>query len=262
MAELPTMPFFTDAYLADTKHLSTLEHGAYFLLLISMWRAGGSLPDDATLLARYAGIPPRNWHRVWEIIGPLFQKEGDRLVQKKLVSTYKKAIEKRNKFRDNGKRGGEAKALKNQETTLANASNPPEVSHPARPTNLNPESSNPNGIDSPSSDGGQKVTKKKVAESKRKNPEEMTELERKRLELFNGAKEIGVTGSLCGRLYNAYGGDKNFPEAITRSTDVFRAIVKGKIRDKRAYIGAVIKKIGEEDAQRVRPVADLWEKGG
>lgn len=255
MAELPTMPFFTDAYLADTKHLSTLEHGAYFLLLISMWRAGGSLPNDATLLARYAGVPPRNWPRVWEIVGPLFQIEGGRLVQKKLVSTYKKAIEKRNKFRDNGKRGGEAKALKSQEATLANASNPPEVRQPARPTNLNPESLIPNRkIPAPSGTASRKA--EKPAPIPRIEPEEMTEAERAKVELFQFGKQCKISGGLINRLYVAYGGDPDMQEACAAARQILERAARA--RDKGAYIGGVIRRIGTEDAERLN---GGWDKG-
>ena len=50
MAEFPAMQIWTDAYLGDTSHLSTTEHGAYFLLLMAMWRNGGSLPNDDAML--------------------------------------------------------------------------------------------------------------------------------------------------------------------------------------------------------------------
>jgi len=64
MAEFPALPLFTDAYLADTRHLTTLQHGAYMLLLITAWRTDNcSLPNDDVLLARWSGLDKRTWLR-------------------------------------------------------------------------------------------------------------------------------------------------------------------------------------------------------
>jgi uncharacterized protein YdaU (DUF1376 family) len=62
MAEFPALPFWTDAYLADTRHLSTLQHGIYLLLMMEAWRRPKcSLPDEDVLLARLAGLPVDQW---------------------------------------------------------------------------------------------------------------------------------------------------------------------------------------------------------
>ena len=61
VAEFPAFPLWTDAYLADTTELTTQEHGAYFLLLIAMWRAGGYVPDDDAKLARFTRLTIRQW---------------------------------------------------------------------------------------------------------------------------------------------------------------------------------------------------------
>jgi uncharacterized protein YdaU (DUF1376 family) len=62
MAEFPALPLFTDAYLADTRHLTTVQHGAYLLLLMEAWRRPAcSLPDDDVLLARLTGLLADDW---------------------------------------------------------------------------------------------------------------------------------------------------------------------------------------------------------
>lgn len=62
MAKNPAMPVWTDAYLADTRHLTTVQHGAYFLLLMEAWRRPRcNLPDDDSLLAKLAGLSTEEW---------------------------------------------------------------------------------------------------------------------------------------------------------------------------------------------------------
>src|ERR1043166_442220 len=86
MAQFPALPLWTDAYLGDTKHLTTLEHGAYLLLLISMWRTPDKrLPDDPKLLARYSGLTTGQWRRVSPIIMPFFIASGGYITQGRLT---------------------------------------------------------------------------------------------------------------------------------------------------------------------------------
>lgn len=90
MAKHPSFPFFTDAYLADTQHLTTIEHGAYLLLLISMWRNQPdiSLPDNETLLARYTKLTRGQWRRIEPTIRPLFHVENGVWRQRRLTDEY------------------------------------------------------------------------------------------------------------------------------------------------------------------------------
>lgn len=87
MAEYPAVPIWTDSYLADTRHLTTEEHGAYLLLLMEAWRRPGcNLPDDDLLLARLAGLSPERWAEVKPVVMAFWQRDGRRKVwtQKRL----------------------------------------------------------------------------------------------------------------------------------------------------------------------------------
>ncbi len=88
MAEFPALPLFTDAYLADTRHLTTEEHGAYLLLMMEAWRRPECcLPDDDHLLARLAGLDAERWSAVRQVIMAFWKRDGRRKIwtQKRLA---------------------------------------------------------------------------------------------------------------------------------------------------------------------------------
>lgn len=126
MSAADGMMLWTNDYLADTSHLTTVQHGAYLLLLICMWRAGGSLPNDDRLLARYAGLPLDKWRKVSPEVRALLTVEGERITQLRLKLEFKKTSGLIEKRRSSGRTGGEAKARKIKEPTLASATNLPE----------------------------------------------------------------------------------------------------------------------------------------
>ena len=77
MAQFPAFPLWTDAYLADTRHLTTTEHGAYLLLLFEAWRRPGcSLPDDDALLARLTGMTLDAWAAAKPVIMAFWKRDG------------------------------------------------------------------------------------------------------------------------------------------------------------------------------------------
>lgn len=86
MSQFPCMPFWTDAYLGDTGHLTTQEHGAYLLLLIAMWRAPeNKLPNDDKRLARYAKMDGRQWRHIRETIMEFMTVEDGFVMQGRLL---------------------------------------------------------------------------------------------------------------------------------------------------------------------------------
>lgn len=103
MADFPALPLWTDAYLADTRHLSTIEHGAYLLLLMEAWRRPNcDLPADDKLLARLAGLSAGDWLDVAPAVMELWQLDGRRKVwkQKRLSKERLYLDEKRASQRD------------------------------------------------------------------------------------------------------------------------------------------------------------------
>lgn len=121
MSSVPYLPFYPADYLADTRHLTTEQHGAYLLLLMSAWNTGGRLPNNDSKLARMAGVSLRRWRAIADDILEYWTEDGDEIVSERLVKEHQKATAKSELRSRAGKRGGKAKALKNKQSTLANA---------------------------------------------------------------------------------------------------------------------------------------------
>ena len=123
MSQAPSMPMYWDAYLADTTHLSTEEHGAYLLLLAAMWRRNGSVPDDDADNSRILGLTKAKWRKVKVRLSDFLIISDGMISQKKLQETWKNTQEKIEKNRANGAKGGRAAASKNNDLGQANAAN-------------------------------------------------------------------------------------------------------------------------------------------
>lgn len=94
---LPFMRFWPADYLKDTSGLSVEHHGAYLLVLLHMWQAGGTLPDDDAQNARRLGVSLRQWRAYKQALEPyltVYGPEGQRLItQKRLQVEMNIAVE-------------------------------------------------------------------------------------------------------------------------------------------------------------------------
>lgn len=102
MAAIPFMPLYVADYLADAAHLSTAEHGAYLLLLMTYWQTGKPLPDDDKKLARITGLSGRNWLRARPVICEFFDLRDNKLVHRRVELELARVRDKSLKNRKGG----------------------------------------------------------------------------------------------------------------------------------------------------------------
>jgi uncharacterized protein YdaU (DUF1376 family) len=130
LAEFPALPLFTDAYLADTSHLSDKEHGRYLLILIHLWRAPQQrFPNDDQWLARKFNRPVE---RVISELRPLIvefcRTDGNWIWQPRLSDVFEHVQKTRSKNSESAKR----RWRNEKEASKGNASNPIQLSKKER----------------------------------------------------------------------------------------------------------------------------------
>jgi uncharacterized protein YdaU (DUF1376 family) len=102
MASFPALPLWTDAYLADTNHLTDAEHGLYLRLLMVMWRSPRCrVPnDDAWLARRLNHSETHIANALRPLIKEFFSSTGNWLYQKRLLKEWKWCTAKSKKNSD------------------------------------------------------------------------------------------------------------------------------------------------------------------
>jgi len=121
------MPLYVADYLADTRHLSTTEHGAYLLLIMHAWTNNGQLPLDETRLARIAGLSSREWSASRAVILQFFMQHEDGYRHKRVdaeLTRTDEIIEKR-------RRAGKASAASRRQRSANTCSTHFETNGPA-----------------------------------------------------------------------------------------------------------------------------------
>lgn len=112
----PWMPFYPGDYFRDTRHLSTVQHGAYFLLLLTYWSRGG-LPSDDQQLANITGLSLDEW-RVHRPILKAFFYEGWR--HKRIDAELTRTTKKIAQAKEAGQKGGLTSALNREKERWRN----------------------------------------------------------------------------------------------------------------------------------------------
>lgn len=119
MSKFPFLPIDVDSYFSDTRHLTTEQHGAYFLLLMEAWRRPNcTLPDDDTILAPLAGVSVERWREIKSPVMAFWtlDNRSHGWTQKRLKKERKYVAERKAKKRDaaasrwNKKKKGDASA--------------------------------------------------------------------------------------------------------------------------------------------------------
>lgn len=116
MTSAPFLKLFPGDYHAKTQHLTTLEHGAYLLLLMAAWgRKDCGLPDDDQFLARTVGLSTQKWSVVKSHVMGFWELEDGYFFNQRLLNDRRKVKKTSLKNSESGAKGAavtNAKALK------------------------------------------------------------------------------------------------------------------------------------------------------
>lgn len=126
MSERPFMQLYVSDFIGDTLSLSTEQIGAYMLLLMAMWNAGGKLPADEAKLARVARMSVKKWKAIADDLMSFFEVDGGCVRHNRLTKELLKSESKSQSRSAAGAEGGKAKALKDQEARMASATRSPQ----------------------------------------------------------------------------------------------------------------------------------------
>ncbi|WP_082909680.1 YdaU family protein [Sinorhizobium glycinis] len=120
MSERPFMQLYVSDFIGDTLHLSTEQIGAYMLLLMAMWNAGGKLPRDPSKLALITRMSLKKWRAIEGDLLAFFEVGEHEISHNRLTKELQKSERKSNSRAAAGAKGAAAKSLKNKQRPLEN----------------------------------------------------------------------------------------------------------------------------------------------
>ena len=115
---LPYLQFYPTDYLSDTQHLTTVEHGAYFLLILNYWQRGGPLPDDDKRLAGIVKLPIEQWLNARSTVVEFFAVENGTWIHSRIESDLNKVKSTRKQQSEAGKLSAAKRLKKKRNLTV------------------------------------------------------------------------------------------------------------------------------------------------
>jgi uncharacterized protein YdaU (DUF1376 family) len=102
------MPLFIGDYLADTTRLTTVQHGAYMLLIMDYWR-NGAPPDDDQILCSITKMNAKEFKSIKSSVMGLFQLADGEWRHKRIDEELKEADLRKKKSEEKAKKAAEAR---------------------------------------------------------------------------------------------------------------------------------------------------------
>lgn len=109
MATMPYMPLYVAEHLAETAHLSPIEHHAYLLLVFNYWQRQQPLPPNEKKIRAICRLSEEEWDSARESLREFFSISDTGWNHPKIDSEIKKANEKLEKAIKAGKASAEAR---------------------------------------------------------------------------------------------------------------------------------------------------------
>jgi uncharacterized protein YdaU (DUF1376 family) len=103
MAALPYMQLYIADYLADTSHLTTLQHGAYLLLIFNYWQRGKPLSSTSERLASVARMSNEEWKIIEPVLAEFFKVTDSEWIHHRIESDLLDVLSKSTKASAAGK---------------------------------------------------------------------------------------------------------------------------------------------------------------
>jgi uncharacterized protein YdaU (DUF1376 family) len=139
MSKPAAIPLFGDAYLADTTHLTTEEHGAYLLLMIAAWRQPDcGLPLDDKKLARIVGMSTKKWTAVKDTILDFWKVVDGRIFQPRLLKEHDYACRKSEANRKSAEARWNKQPIENKEDGVCERISEGNAPPPPPPRDIEP----------------------------------------------------------------------------------------------------------------------------